>query len=77
MPPPRIGITWLKRFHNKRPTIGPVKKSSSIERRESGGAFGVKLFVFFFMCIFNFISCLYIEVHFVNLKIDKYLLSIY
>ena len=24
MTPPRNGITWLKRFYNKRPTTGPV-----------------------------------------------------
>ena len=58
---PQNGITRLKRFQSKRPTTYSDGKSvSSIERRESGGAFGLSLF-----CIFGL--CLYMSVHIIYL----------
>ena len=73
--PPINVITRLKCFWIKHTTRGPGEKSvSSIERRESGSkVVGVILvFLFSFLSIYLCTFCLYIDLHFVNIIIEKY-----
>ena len=77
--PPVKGIIRLKCFQSKCPTTGPRKKVCH-QYKEGKAEVRQLVYIFLYFCflyIYQCTSCLSIDIHFVNIVIDKYLFSIY